>query len=98
MPDDNVKRPTTGMLFLLDMGEDSPHKVTLVRLVMKGARISQEDLWQNLNGLPKEKHMDKPTFEKALNELVEEEWIWRVEMDRKTIYSPRLKTSEGKPK
>jgi hypothetical protein len=98
MPDNMMKRPTTGMLFLLDMGEDSPHKVTLVRLVMKGARISLEDLWKNLNDLPEEKHMDRQTFEKALKELVKEEWIWQVELDGKIIYSPRLKTSEGKPK
>lgn len=86
------------MLFLIDVGEDSPHKVTLVRLVMKGVRISHEDLWQSLNSLPEEKHMDRQIFEQLLEELVNEEWIWRVEMDAKTIYSPRLKTSEGKPK
>lgn len=98
MSDDNTKRPSTGMLFLIDVGEDSPHKVTLVRLVMKGIRISHEDLWQSLNSLPEEKHMDRQIFEQLLDELVKEEWIWRVEMDGKTIYSPRLKTSEGKPK
>lgn len=98
MSDDNVKRPTTGLLFLVDNGMDSPHKMTLVRLVMKGIRIGPADLWKSLNTLPKEKRMDRETFEQTLNELVEEEWLWRVEMDGKTIYSPRLKTNEGKPR
>jgi hypothetical protein len=98
MSDDKTKRPSTGLLFLVDNGMNSPHKMTLVRLVMKGIRISHEDLWTSLNLLPKEKLMDRKTFEQMLNELVEEEWIWRVEMNGKTIYSPRLKTTEGKPR
>jgi hypothetical protein len=98
MSDDKIKRPSTGLLFLVDNGMDSPHKMTLVRLVMKGIRISHEDLWKSLNTLPKEKLMNWATFEQTLRELVEEEWLWRVELDGKTIYSPRLKTSEGKPR
>jgi hypothetical protein len=98
MPDDTFKRPNTGMLFLLEVGENSPQQLTLVRLVMKGVRINHEDLWQSLNGLPEEKHMDRQVFEQSLEQLVKDEWIWRVEIDGKTIYSPRLKTNEGKPK
>jgi hypothetical protein len=98
MPEDNFKRPNTGMLFLIDVGENSPQQLTLVRLVMKGVRISHEDLWQSLNTLPEEKRMDRKLFEESIETLVKEEWIWRVELDGKTIYSPRLKTNEGKPK
>lgn len=98
MSEDNFKRPNTGMLFLIDVGENSPQKLTLVRLVMKGVRIDHESLWRSLNTLPAEKQMDRAFFEKALDELVQEEWLWRVDMDGKTIYSPRLKTNEGKPK
>jgi hypothetical protein len=98
MPEDNFKRPNTGMLFLIDVGENSPQQLTLVRLVMKGVRISHEDLWQSLNILPEEKRMDRKLFEESIETLVKEEWIWRVELDGKTIYSPRLKTNEGKPK
>jgi hypothetical protein len=98
MSDDKAKRPSTGLLFLVDSGMDSPHKMTLVRLVMKGIRINPDDLWKSLNTLPEEKHMDRETFEQTLKELVEEEWLWQVEIDGKTIYSPRLKTSEGKPR
>ena len=98
MSEDNFKRPNTGMLFLIDVGENSPQKLTLVRLVMKGVRIDHESLWQSLNTLPDEKRMDRAFFEKALAELVQEEWLWRVGMGGKIIYSPRLKTNEGKPK
>lgn len=98
MPDDTFKRPSTGMLFLLDVGENSPQQLTLVRLVMKGVRINHEDLWQSLSSLPEEKHMDRQVFEQSLEQLVKDEWIWRVEIEGKTIYSPRLKTNEGKPK
>lgn len=86
------------MLFLLEVGENSPQQLTLVRLVMKGVRINHEDLWQSLNSLPEEKHMDRQVFEQSLEQLVKDEWIWRVEIDGKAIYSPRLKTNEGKPK
>lgn len=85
------------MLFLIDVGENSPQQLTLVRLVMKNPRISHEDLWQKLNDLPEEKRMDRKTFESVLEVLVKEEWLWRVESDGKIIYSPRLKTNEGKP-
>ncbi len=98
MQDDNIKRPNTGMLFLIDVGENSPQQLTLVRLVMKGVRISHEDLWLSLSILPEEKRMDRQVFEQALEQLVKDEWIWRVELDGKIIYSPRLKTNEGKPK
>jgi hypothetical protein len=98
MQDDNIKRPNTGMLFLIDVGASSPHQLTLVRQVMKGVRISHEDLWKNVQALPEEKRMDRETFETSLEELVKEEWIWRVELDGKTIYSPRLKTNEGRPR
>ena len=98
MPDDTFKRPNTGLMFLIDVGADSPQKLTLVRLVMKGAHIDTEALWQNLNNLPEEKRMDRKMFEQSLEELVKEEWLWKTETDGKVIYSPRLKINEGKPR
>ncbi|MDX9990587.1 MAG: hypothetical protein RBS68_00935 [Anaerolineales bacterium] len=86
------------MMFLIDVGENSPQKLTLVRLVMKGAHINLETLWQNLNNLPEEKHMDRKMFEQYLEELVTEEWLWKTETEGQFIYSPRLKTNEGKPR
>jgi len=86
------------MLFLLDVGENSPHQLTLVRLVMKNARINREDLWKKVNTLPEEKRMDMKIFDESLEILVKEEWLWETEVDGKMIYSPRLKTNEGKPK
>jgi hypothetical protein len=85
-------------MFLIDVGDSSPEQLTLVRLVMKGVRISREDLWKSLNLLPEEKRMDRKTFDESLTILVREEWLWEVEKDGQVIYSPRLKTNEGKPK
>ena len=97
MSANNAHRPSTGLIFLLD-GNIPLEQLTLVRLVMKGVRINREDLWKSLNLLPKEKHMDRKTFDEAIVILVKEEWLWEVEKDGQIIYSPRLKTNEGKPK
>jgi hypothetical protein len=98
MSANNAHRPSTGLMFLIDVGDSSPEQLTLVRLVMKGVRISREDLWKSLNLLPEEKRMDRKTFDESLTILVREEWLWEVEKDGQVIYSPRLKTNEGKPK
>jgi hypothetical protein len=98
MPNNKAHRATTGMLFLLDVGENSPHQLTLVRLVMKSARINREDLWEKVSTLPEQKRMDRKTFDESLDILVKEEWLWETEVDDERIYSPRLKTNEGKPR
>ncbi len=97
MSANNAHRPSTGLIFLLD-GNIPLEQLTLVRLVMKGVRINREDLWKSLNLLPEEKRMDRKTFDEAIAILVKEEWLWEVEKDGQIIYSPRLKTNEGKPK
>jgi len=86
------------MLYLLDMGDISPNQITLVRLVMKGVRVSHDDLWDRLNALPEDKHMERATFDESLEVLVKDEWLWRSVQDGEIIYSPRLKSNEGAPK
>jgi hypothetical protein len=97
MTDQGNRRPNTGMLFLFD-DSVTPQEVTLVRLVMKNARIGHDDLWQKLQELPEDKHMDRAIFDQALVKLVVEQWLWKSETDGKIIYSPRLKSNAGEPK
>lgn len=87
--------PTTG-LNLLDLAAANAEHIVLVQIILKKVNATEAELWDAVCKLPEHRRLDRATFEKTIEELLESKWLWKTGEGAAAIYSGRIRRQQNR--
>ncbi|RPH60495.1 MAG: hypothetical protein EHM81_06135 [Chloroflexi bacterium] len=77
-------------LNILDLSNSSPEQLTLVKILLKRVNATEAELWQIVQALPEKQRLRREAFDRELQGLVDNKWLWKTGSGETATYSPRL--------
>lgn len=69
------------------LGDMPSEQRTIMRLFLRNIEMSLGELQKAIEALPEEKHMNQETIEQTLENLIQKNWVERIEENGEIVYS-----------